>query len=71
LELPDGLRDIGDSDMDPEEMDISDHCENFDIEDRSGIRNFQDTTPNLRHFEVAEAKHYKQYQPQTFKEYDH
>lgn len=57
LELPDGLKDIGDSDIEPEEFESNDQYEDFSIEEKGGIRHIQDFTPDLKVKESTSTKH--------------
>lgn len=48
LELPEGLKDIGDSDIEPEELEDSDQLDAISVEEKTGIRYYQENTTNQK-----------------------
>ena len=63
LELPDGLKDIGDSDIEPEDIDTSDQIEDLSVEEKHGIRHIQDVTPDIMVKNSPGPNHYKNRKP--------
>lgn len=65
LELPEGLKDIGDSDIEPEELDDSDQLDAISVEEKTGIRCYQQNMASHKGHAESGYNYHKQKQITT------
>lgn len=65
-------KDMDDLELDPDEIEDSDHNEEFSVEDRTGIRNYQDISTDAHIYNIPEPQHFmSKHKPPRLDNIDH